>query len=374
MDLRIRSPAKGGAVNRHPYPWSLRGSIVVVLVALCGAIGAAHGWADDRGRWEEDRHGDVHRFREQDLRRWQGGHWVHDRHAGRLGWWWVVGGVWYFYPAPVYPYPDPYVPPDGGAAGIPVVGSPAVLVLLRPCAGVLPLCHGLSGRMVAGGPAANDTPAGRLSAAFGGQLGCYPTIAPHARRPPPKQACLLGVEEPFQRGPLRNLGPAQRLLLRRVPAPGPVGGVAAIDVEGQSIGTLRDQAADQFVPPDVGQRKWVKDLFPMNRLQGNVHRLTQFGSRNRLGQGPDDIAYHLFVEWRHNRTPLGDDHDRGVSRFREFYELLEQLFSGTFGQATIQHNDLRPVTRIEQGNAPIGRMDRCVPDPAQDPCHVPGLG
>ena len=30
---------------------------------------------------------------------------------GRLGWWWVVGGVWYFYPQPAYPYPDPYVPP-----------------------------------------------------------------------------------------------------------------------------------------------------------------------------------------------------------------------------------------------------------------------
>ena len=27
------------------------------------------------------------------------------------GWWWVVGDGWYFYPAPVYPYPDPYVPP-----------------------------------------------------------------------------------------------------------------------------------------------------------------------------------------------------------------------------------------------------------------------
>ncbi|HUZ71675.1 MAG TPA: hypothetical protein VMU87_01710 [Stellaceae bacterium] len=33
--------------------------------------------------------------------------------GGRLGWWWVVGPTWYFYPAPIYPYPypDPYVPP-----------------------------------------------------------------------------------------------------------------------------------------------------------------------------------------------------------------------------------------------------------------------
>lgn len=36
---------------------------------------------------------------------WRGGHWAHGHHGGRLGWWWVVGPSWYFYPAPVYPYP-----------------------------------------------------------------------------------------------------------------------------------------------------------------------------------------------------------------------------------------------------------------------------
>ncbi|MGH7053855.1 MAG: hypothetical protein ACREFK_15820 [Stellaceae bacterium] len=36
---------------------------------------------------------------------WRGGGWQHARHQGRFGWWWVVGGAWYFYPAPVYPYP-----------------------------------------------------------------------------------------------------------------------------------------------------------------------------------------------------------------------------------------------------------------------------
>jgi hypothetical protein len=98
-------------MNRDQRTWSLRCTLVVVLVVLCGTLGAARSWADDRGRREEDRHGDIHRFRDQDLRQWHGGHWIHDRHAGRLGWWWVVGGVWYLYPAPVYPYPDPYVPP-----------------------------------------------------------------------------------------------------------------------------------------------------------------------------------------------------------------------------------------------------------------------
>ena len=29
---------------------------------------------------------------------WEGGRWRHEVHDGRMGWWWDVGGVWYFYP------------------------------------------------------------------------------------------------------------------------------------------------------------------------------------------------------------------------------------------------------------------------------------
>jgi hypothetical protein len=29
---------------------------------------------------------------------WEGGRWRHERHNGRYGWWWDVGGVWYYYP------------------------------------------------------------------------------------------------------------------------------------------------------------------------------------------------------------------------------------------------------------------------------------
>lgn len=47
-----------------------------------------------------------------DISPWYGGRWVQTRHDGRVGWWWVVGTIWYFYPAPVYPYPDPYAPPE----------------------------------------------------------------------------------------------------------------------------------------------------------------------------------------------------------------------------------------------------------------------
>lgn len=58
-------------------------------------------------RWQ----GDIHHFHEHDLALWYHGYWLHGRHGGRFGWWWIVGGVWYWYPAPIYPYPDPYTPP-----------------------------------------------------------------------------------------------------------------------------------------------------------------------------------------------------------------------------------------------------------------------
>jgi hypothetical protein len=33
------------------------------------------------------------------------------RHRGRFGCCWVLGDAWYYYPQPIYPYPDPYLPP-----------------------------------------------------------------------------------------------------------------------------------------------------------------------------------------------------------------------------------------------------------------------
>ena len=53
---------------------------------------------------------------------WEGGQWRHERHNGRYGWWWDVGGVWYFYPQPMEGPPayvsdvevvDDYGGPDG---------------------------------------------------------------------------------------------------------------------------------------------------------------------------------------------------------------------------------------------------------------------
>jgi hypothetical protein len=60
-----------------------------------------------RPAWQDE----IHRFHEHDVGVWRRGYWRHGWHAGRCGWWWVVGGAWYWYPVPVYPYPDPYTPP-----------------------------------------------------------------------------------------------------------------------------------------------------------------------------------------------------------------------------------------------------------------------
>jgi hypothetical protein len=83
---------------------------------------------------------------------WGGGHWRHEMHNGRMGYWWDVGGVWYFYPQPMdgpptyisddyaddvpygdvpadaayappppgggYPPPPPPPPPDPGASAV----------------------------------------------------------------------------------------------------------------------------------------------------------------------------------------------------------------------------------------------------------------
>jgi hypothetical protein len=57
-------------------------------------------------------HGNIARFHEHDWSVWRGGRWTHARHGGRLGWWWIVGPTWYFYPEPMYPYPSPWQPSE----------------------------------------------------------------------------------------------------------------------------------------------------------------------------------------------------------------------------------------------------------------------
>ena len=93
----------------------LLGAAFLIDATAAPVLAQEHGDRGDRGHW----HGDIHHFRDYDFDAWRGGHWYHGFHDGRGGWWWLTGGGWYFYPAPVYPYPDPYTPP-----GVTVIAGP----------------------------------------------------------------------------------------------------------------------------------------------------------------------------------------------------------------------------------------------------------
>lgn len=59
---------------------------------------------------------------------WEGGRWRHEMHNGRLGWWWDVGGAWYFYPQamegpPTYVSDVEVLDDAGGPDGPPVAGG-----------------------------------------------------------------------------------------------------------------------------------------------------------------------------------------------------------------------------------------------------------
>jgi hypothetical protein len=81
----------------------------LLAVPLLTVLGSSNALADPyrHGHWG----GDIHHFHDRDFGRWRAGHWYHGWNGGRYTWWWIAGGTWYPYPAPVRPYPDPYQPP-----------------------------------------------------------------------------------------------------------------------------------------------------------------------------------------------------------------------------------------------------------------------
>ena len=89
----------------------LAGSAIVLACALFVAPAQAQHGPGGGGFRGGDFHGrDFGHFGPGELHAWRGGGWRHEWHDGRFAWWWVAGGLWYFYPVPIYPYPT-YVPP-----------------------------------------------------------------------------------------------------------------------------------------------------------------------------------------------------------------------------------------------------------------------
>lgn len=101
---------------------------VLAIAALALAQAPALAEHEEHGRAEGHEapvfRGDIGHFHEHDWTVWHEGRWYHGDHSGRLGWWWVAGGLWYFYPYPVYPYPDPYLPPDLPVPAVPPPPTP----------------------------------------------------------------------------------------------------------------------------------------------------------------------------------------------------------------------------------------------------------
>lgn len=88
------------------------GAVVLALMAAVPSDAVAQ-HRDHRGG-ESFRH-NVHQ--------WRGGNWHHGSHSGRIGWWWIVDGMYYPYARPLYPYPE-YV----GTQTIVVEQAPQVVV------------------------------------------------------------------------------------------------------------------------------------------------------------------------------------------------------------------------------------------------------
>ena len=110
--------------------------LTVLVSGIVSSIPTLSALADERGHHEFREH-DTHRFSRNELKLWRVGGWRHESHFGRVGWWWVIGGVWYLYEKPIYPYPlivsqvsfaEPVLvaPPSAGviAPGTPMVAPP----------------------------------------------------------------------------------------------------------------------------------------------------------------------------------------------------------------------------------------------------------
>jgi LTXXQ motif family protein len=110
---RCSSVTSKGTIMNTKQPYSSKALIFAILFAI-SLPASADEWHGGNGRHDGYRkgwHGNIRHFGRHDYHVWRSGGWRHVWHGGRLGWWWVVGGVWYFYPEPVYPYPNPYIPP-----------------------------------------------------------------------------------------------------------------------------------------------------------------------------------------------------------------------------------------------------------------------
>ncbi len=88
----------------HSAPPGFRGALPHVGRAYPGRV-IRHGGGFPSRHFGYFRGHDFRHFTPGDLHSWRRGEWRHVWHDGHLAWWWYVDGLWFFYPAPIYPYP-----------------------------------------------------------------------------------------------------------------------------------------------------------------------------------------------------------------------------------------------------------------------------
>jgi hypothetical protein len=110
---------------------------------------------------------------------WEGGRWRHEAHTGRYGWWWDVGGVWYFYPQPMDGPPayvsdlevvDDYGGPDGPPVDAGYPPPPPVAYAPPPPPPPDPAASAVGGAIVGGllGGLISGRPGGAIAGAVAG--------------------------------------------------------------------------------------------------------------------------------------------------------------------------------------------------------------
>jgi hypothetical protein len=125
---------------------------------------------------------------------WEGGRWRHEMHNGRYGWWWDVGGVWYFYPQPMdgppayvsdvevmddYAGPDDAGPDPGYPPPVAYAPPPPPPPAPDPAAGVVggAIVGGILGGLISGRPvgaAVGAITGGTIGAIAGAQASARP--------------------------------------------------------------------------------------------------------------------------------------------------------------------------------------------------------
>ena len=153
--------------------------VAAVALALAGGAMSIPATPAAADYWHHGWHGPAY---------WHSGYWHHGWYGGRNGWWWIAGGSWYWYNAPVYPYPgavsEVYVTPPASVAAPPAAPAPQMWYYCDNPQGYYPYVQSCSQPFRPVVPQASAAPAVPAAPAAPGA----PLAPPAGYAPPPGAA------------------------------------------------------------------------------------------------------------------------------------------------------------------------------------------